>query len=105
MPDVLCEVHVGDEGTIFRSTLQEDGAAVNVSTATLKRISFKKPDGSIVQKVAVFTTDGSDGQIEYVAITGDLDLVGVWTMWGYVEMPVGKWTACADTFRVNAVGT
>lgn len=73
-------------GTIFRLTIEEDGTAVDVSTATTKQIRFQKPDGSALVKTATFTTTGTNGQIEYATVSGDLNQAGQWEMQGYIAM-------------------
>jgi hypothetical protein len=60
------EVHVGDVGTVFRLTLSDGSTIVDASGATTKEILFRKPSGAVVTKSAAFTTDGTDGKIEYV---------------------------------------
>ena len=48
-------IHKGDIGTIFRGTVKDsDGDAIDVSTATVKYIYFKKPDYTRVKKTALF---------------------------------------------------
>jgi len=80
------EIHKGDIGTIFRITITEAGAAVNVSTATTKTFKFTKPDGTVVEKAASFTGSGSDGQLQYTTIADDLDQAGSWQVQPYLVM-------------------
>ena len=96
-------IHVGDVGTIFRLTIVEnDGTTVvPVQTATVKKIYFKKSDGTKLSKTALFYTDGSDGIIQYTGLAGDISISGVWEMQGYVEMPAGKFYSEAVKFTVK----
>jgi len=65
-------------------------AVVDVSTASVKRIRYRKPDGTEDFFAANFESDGSDGQINYItASTDDLDQVGEWEIQGYVELSGG----------------
>lgn len=81
------EIHLGDIGTRFELTLEDgDGTAVNISSATVKRIDFRKPSGEVIQRTATFVTTGADGKLYYVSILGDLDEVGRWYAQPYVEM-------------------
>lgn len=73
-------IHVGDLNVIFTMTITEDCVAIDVSTATVKTLVFQKPSGSILTKTASFSTDGSNGNIYYATLTGDLDEAGVWTV-------------------------
>ena len=97
------EVRSGDEGTIFRTTIVDNGTAVDVSTASTKEIKFLDPKGVKVVKTAAFTTDGSDGKIEYITLTNDIVQVGVWSIEGYVETSAGKWTSGPDQFNCRKV--
>lgn len=88
------DLHVGDEGTVIRLEFKDGTAIVDLSAASVRTIKFRKPSGAVVEKDAVFTTNGEDGLIEYVteADTDNiLDEAGVWEIQGYVETPVGKW--------------
>ena len=89
----------GDEGTVIRVTVTEGGAAFDCSTATVKVLRFRKPDGSVASVTASFYTNGTDGIVQYTTTTGDLDQVGKWTGQVYLELPSGKWHT--DTFTVT----
>lgn len=85
-------VHIGDVGTRFIATVvDETGAVVDVSTATVKIFRFRKPNGTVIDRAAGFLTNGLDGKLTYASIVGDLDLVGTWNFQVYVELPTGKW--------------
>ena len=94
-------VHNGDVGTIFRLTIKDTaGAAIDVSTASVKYIYFQDPSGVKTQKTAAFYTDGTDGKIQYTTIAGDIDKVGTWHVQGYVETSLGKFWTEKDSFKV-----
>jgi hypothetical protein len=97
--------NLGDIGTIFRKTIKDqDGVVVNISTATTKELIFTKPDGTQLTKTAVYTTDGTDGKIQYVAVAGDLDLEGKWGYHGHVIIPGGNggdWESTRTPFVVS----
>ena len=94
-------VHNADIGTIFRLTIVDiAGAAIDVSTATVKYIYFQKPDGTKKKKTAVFYTDGSDGKIQYTTVSGDIDQAGLWQVQGYVEISSGKFFTVKTNFSV-----
>lgn len=94
-------VHNGDIGTIFRLTITDtSGTAIDVSTAATKYIYFQDPTSAKVQKTAVFTTNGSDGKIQYTSVSGDIDMVGTWQVQGYVETSLGKFWTEKDSFKV-----
>lgn len=85
------ELHVGDYGTTIEVIVEEDGAVVDISSATTKQIKFRTPDGRVLTKTASFTTDGTDGAMKYTLQQGDLDEPGRWRRQGYLA-GVGGWT-------------
>lgn len=62
----------GAIGSIVRLTVEEDGVAVNISAVSTKNLIFIRPNGSMVVKTASFTTDGTDGKLQYTDTTGSL---------------------------------
>ena len=97
------ELHLGDVGTIIRVTVMEDGEVVPIDSATVKKIKFTKPSGTIVLKDAEFTTDGTDGKLQYITLANDLDELEVWEARPYVELTAWKGHGTKFSFRVNAV--
>lgn len=96
-------VYTDDEGTVLRVKIVDaDEVAIDVSTATARTIYLTKTDGTVVAKTAVFTTDGTDGLIEYTTVTSDFDMLGIWSIQGRVEMPTGKWRSYKGYFEVKA---
>ncbi len=97
------QVQFNDIGTVFRLTiLDQDGAVVDVSGASVKKILFQSPGGVLDTQDAEFSDDGSDGQIEYVTVDGDLDETGVWSIQAKVTMVAGTWYSETKTFAVQA---
>lgn len=94
------EIHKSDAGTTLRVTIEDDGTAVNIATATSKTIKLKKPGGTVLSKTAILSTDGTDGKMQYTTVAGDLDETGEWQIQGYAV--IGSWTGHSDigTFRV-----
>ena len=85
----LEEAHVNDYGTIIRVTVYDTtstgaSAVADISDASTKEFTFKRPDGTTFTKTAVFTNDGSDGQIQYTTSTDDLNMAGTWALQAYV---------------------
>lgn len=100
----MAAVRVGDVGVLIRLTVQQDGAAKNISTATTKEIHIYKPSGSEVTRTASFTTNGSDGQVEVSTQSGDLDESGTYTATAHLVM--GSWTGTSSpmVFTVRPTG-
>jgi len=95
------EIHVGDIGTVFKGTVMDDTVAVDISGATTKQIILKKPSGEKLTKTAIFVTDGSDGQIAYTTISGDLDEPGGWEIQAKVILASGTWYSDVGNFDVH----
>lgn len=88
--------HLNDIGTIVRVRIVVDDVPVDLSawTITTKQVQFRKPDGTVVAHDAEFTTDGSDGKIQYTTVDGDFDIAGRWFVQGYIVATVpaaGAW--------------
>jgi len=96
------EIHVNDIGTVFAVTLKDLNTIVDVSTAILMTIIFKKPNGTVQVNNAVFTTNGVDGGIEYVSVANDLDIAGTWELQAHIQLPQGEWKSDIGTFDVYA---
>ena len=101
---VVEELHVGDWGTIIRVTVNDcsdSGSSVlDLSATTTKQIIFRKPDGTILTKTATFTTDGTDGKIQYTTVNGDIDIAGDWKIQVYLVFPSGSWRTDIGNFNV-----
>ena len=99
----MAEIHVGDVGTSFRAVIKdENDEIVDVSGATTKTITFKKPDGTLLVKDAELYTDGTDGIIEYISEENDLDDCGNWRLQGRVVFASGHWKSSIHDFKVEA---
>ncbi len=95
------DLHIND-GTTFKVTIKDDGVLVDVSSSVDKRIYFRKPDGTIVNRVAGFFTDGTDGIISYVAASGHLDSTGRWQIQGFVKLGTETFNTDYSSFMVKA---
>jgi len=99
------QAHENDIGTTFRVTVYDtnsDGTTkvADIQSATTKKMTFKRPDGQTFERVAVFTTNGSDGQIQYVSVDGDLVPAGNWKLQAYVQTSDGSWRTSSGSFKV-----
>jgi hypothetical protein len=94
------KIQVGDIGTAFTVIVTDNDIPVNISSCTTKHIIFKKPSGETVVKDADFYTDGSDGYIQYVATSGDIDQTGLWKIQGYIEAAGLSWHTYQGNFLV-----
>ena len=88
------QVFVNDIGTVFRATIKEDDVVVPVDSATTQQFIFQPPDGVSFTRITVFTTDGTDGKIEYVTVNGDLSVGGQWKIQAYLVL--SAWTGHSE---------
>jgi len=99
----LPEIHVDNVGTVFRSeVLNQDDAIIDLSAATTLEMRFRKPDRSFFVRTAVYTTDGTDGQIQYASVASDLDAAGTWHRQSRVIIPAGEFWTEVISFEVKA---
>ena len=94
------EIHVGDVNTQLTVTVKDGTSTVNISSATAKYLVLKKPDGTTLQKNTSFVTDGTDGQMQYTTVSGDITSCGTWKMQGNVELGGGKFRTDIISFKV-----
>ena len=114
------QAHVNDIGTVFRVTVYDTtstgGTTVaDISLATTKQFTFKRPDGTTFDRTAVFTpvseggagSPGTDGNIQYLSVDGDLMLLerGIYRL-TWLRPPVtGKQTlAISKYMKIYKVG-
>lgn len=99
------EVKLNDIGTVFEVTLTDDGVVLPIISPVSMAIYFRKPSGAVLTKIAVLTSDGTDGKIQYVSEAGDLDESGgetnPWQIQGRVQLPSGHWSSTVGTFTVG----
>ena len=95
------EIHKNDVGTVFVATIMDAAAVINISTATTKQLLFRKPNGTVLTKAGAFTTDGSDGKLQYTTIAGDLSDVGGWSLQAKLIFPAGTWYSDVHRFEVH----
>ena len=87
----MSKVYVGDIGTEIILDCGSD-----VSSATVRKIKAKKPDGTTVDWAAV--ASGANA-IKYTTLTGDLSMAGNWLLQAYIETPA--WTGLGETFNLT----
>lgn len=97
-------IHVGDIGTVFIVTIKEGGVVKPISAATGMEFVFERPDKTSFVKDGVWTTDGTDGKVEYTTEDGTiLDQAGQWDFQVVLTFPNGQWTSSKMRFHVREV--
>lgn len=95
------EIHLNDIGTIFRFTVKDGSAVLDISGASTKNIVFKKPTGATLTKAGSFFTDGTDGILQYTTLTGDLDTLRIWQAQVSLVLAAGTWKTDVVEFTVH----
>jgi hypothetical protein len=95
------QIHEGDIGTKLLVTITDDGVVVDLSDAISLSLFIKKPDGTVLNRVATLNSDGTDGKIKYITVSGDLDVAGVYKLQAKVALSSGSFYSSTDTFKVH----
>jgi hypothetical protein len=97
------EIHVNDIGTRFLCTVKDSGVVVDLSSASLLQINFRKPDDEIITRTGATLTDGSvvSGVMYYDTLAGDLDEAGSYKLQGKVTLSAGTYYTNIHTFKVH----
>jgi len=95
------EIHVNDIGTQFMLTVKDGSTAVNISGASTKQITIKKPSGTSITVSTAFDSDGTDGKMYYNAVADDLDEAGSYKLQGKVAITDGTFYTDITTFKVH----
>ena len=96
------EIRLGDEVPLQVNFI-EDGVIFDISSATVKEIWVKKPDGTPLKLTADFLTDGVDGSLVYNLLTSETDTEGQWKYQGHAESPSWKLTTKMAEFYIGDV--
>ena len=95
------EIHMNDVGTKFLVTVTDGTTAVDISSATTKQLIFQKPSGTKLTKATAFTSDGTDGKMQYSVVTDDFDEAGSYKLQGKVVISDGTFYTDIHTFKVH----
>jgi hypothetical protein len=98
----MTTIKLGDIGSVITATIEENGVAIDVSSATTKLIYFLKPFGGRITKEASFDTTGTDGKVKYAIIDGICNQAGYWQAKFHIKTASGQWTTDPIYFLVEA---
>ncbi len=85
------EVNKGDTGKPITATLTNDGAAVDLTGATVALRMTRKATGTVkVDSAAVTVTSAAAGRVSYPWQAADVDTVGAYDARFVVTLPSGK---------------
>ena len=60
---------------------------LDISASTVHELIFRRPDGSVVTKPALFVTDGADGALQWTSQAGDVEPWGTYSVQPNIVMP------------------
>ena len=95
------EIHMNDVGTKFLVTVTDGTSAVDISSATTKQLIFQKPSGTKLTKATAFTSDGTDGKMQYSIASDDFDEARSYKLQGKVVISDGTFYTDIHTFKVH----
>jgi hypothetical protein len=96
----MAEIHVGDIGTTFQITVNDQNGPVDLTSVDAMYVLFRKPDNAFLQVTPVFVNTGSDGLIKYVTQAGDLDQYGTWQIQARVVFGSDVFSTDIQRFKV-----
>jgi hypothetical protein len=92
-------VRSGAIGVVITLTVEEDGAVMNLSSATMKNIDLRQPNGDVVTYPASFVTNGTDGKVTATTADGDLDQLGRYH--ASAHLTISGWTDHSSRLSFN----
>ena len=84
----MATIRQNDSGFTVRLTVVESATPVDVSAAACQIVLYR-PKGAAIVRPATFTTDGTDGQIEYIVQPGEISTHGAWSAQAHCVFPSG----------------
>ena len=97
----MAEIHVGDIGTTFQITVNDQNGPVDLTNVDAMYILFRKPNDQLLQVTPVFVNTGSDGIIKYVTQANDLDQYGTWQIQARVVFGTDIFSTDIQRFKVQ----
>ena len=81
-------VQFGDVGVLIELTITNSaGSAIDISSADTHDIILRPHGGDSLTNSGTFSTNGSDGKLQYTTQSGDLLSVGMWNAQAHVTLP------------------
>lgn len=95
------QIRENDVGTQFIITVYDGTEIMDLSDATDKIITFRKPDYSLLEVTPSFYTDGTDGKLRYISTAGILTPHGFWNLQATITTASGSWSSTKHEFTVS----
>jgi hypothetical protein len=99
---MAAELHQNDIGTQFIFTLKDENeTVVNISAATTLHVLLEKPSCTVETKTATLYTDGTDGKLTYITVSGDLNEIGTYKIQGRIVISGNTWSTNYFSVKVH----
>ncbi len=93
------EVHV-NMIFLIKVRVSDENGIKDISTYTTKTLYLTKPDASVLSKTMTFSTDGTNGYVQYTTVAGDLDQAGLYRVQVYLSKAGTTLYSDIGSFRV-----
>jgi hypothetical protein len=80
-------IYAGDHGWLGKVRLTQDDVPLDISGYATLQFILRTPAGETVVKGAEFTTDGTDGLLQYLVQPGDIVQTGTWMLQARISKP------------------
>ena len=94
------EVHIGDEGTIVRISIFENGEPLDLTDASVIKMKFQRKDRTSFQVDGSIYGAATNGVVQCVSSAAYFTGKGKMTVQVYLEYPSGKWHTSEAEFEV-----
>lgn len=87
-------------GLILEFDVQDDGAQIQVSTASVLKLRIKNPSGDVLNPTATYVIDVDGERVQYTTILDDIKEEGLHEIQVYME--IGSWTGFSSVVKIYA---
>jgi len=95
-------IHLNDYGTLFTVLCEDISDILDVSSATVLQMYFRRPNNGTIFGPRDLSKPGggTDGLVSYTWAVGEIDTIGKWTYQVYLTFPWGLWHSEPGYFTV-----
>lgn len=100
--DEMVNPRLNQEGLVIRFAFRDqDGAIIDLDSATSLVMRLRKPSGTVVEKTLSVLGDPANGVAQYVTTDTDLNETGSWSRQAIIDLEGGLTPFEIFTFRVE----
>ena len=101
MSHIIQSLRQNDINSKIEVEVTEDDVVVDISGATTKELTVKRPDNTTFTRQALFSDTGVNGLIHFLTIAGDLNLEGTYYIQAYIVLPSWNGHSTIGEFTVE----